>query len=237
MYNNYIFDLYGTLVDIKTNEKKAEFWEKLCLLFNYQGAAYDPDELKAKFKKYSDKLKEVSGQTKDVEINIEDVFYYLYRKKGIKAKRKVIRETGRTFRLLSTEHIQLYPYVIKVLTELKKKDKKIYLLTNAQAAFTHGELIALGIDKYFDGVFISSDEGVKKPEKAFIKALIKEHKLDIKKSVMIGNDYSTDIEIANRVDMDSVYLETSMANKKAEKRKCTHIISDGDLRKILDLKK
>ena len=28
MYQNYIFDLYGTLVDIHTNEKKAYLWEK-----------------------------------------------------------------------------------------------------------------------------------------------------------------------------------------------------------------
>lgn len=28
MYQNYIFDLYGTLVDIHTNEKKAYLWKK-----------------------------------------------------------------------------------------------------------------------------------------------------------------------------------------------------------------
>ena len=31
MYQNYIFDLYGTLVDIHTNEKKAYLWKKLSL--------------------------------------------------------------------------------------------------------------------------------------------------------------------------------------------------------------
>ena len=28
-YENYIFDLYGTLVDIHTDEEKTELWEKL----------------------------------------------------------------------------------------------------------------------------------------------------------------------------------------------------------------
>ena len=27
-YENYIFDLYGTLVDIRTNEKKTYLWQK-----------------------------------------------------------------------------------------------------------------------------------------------------------------------------------------------------------------
>ena len=28
-YENYIFDLYGTLVDINTDEEKRELWAKL----------------------------------------------------------------------------------------------------------------------------------------------------------------------------------------------------------------
>ena len=28
-YENYIFDLYGTLIDIRTDENKPEFWEKI----------------------------------------------------------------------------------------------------------------------------------------------------------------------------------------------------------------
>ena len=31
MYETCIFDLYGTLVDIHTDEKKEELWEKLAL--------------------------------------------------------------------------------------------------------------------------------------------------------------------------------------------------------------
>ena len=29
MYDNYVFDLYGTLVDIHTEENDAKVWEKL----------------------------------------------------------------------------------------------------------------------------------------------------------------------------------------------------------------
>ena len=42
MYQNYIFDLYGTLVDIHTNEKKAYLWKKMSLFFGMKGAAYEP---------------------------------------------------------------------------------------------------------------------------------------------------------------------------------------------------
>ena len=46
MYQNYIFDLYGTLVDIHTNEKKAYLWKKMSLFFGMKGAAYEPKELR-----------------------------------------------------------------------------------------------------------------------------------------------------------------------------------------------
>ena len=45
-YENYIFDLYGTLVDIHTDEEKAELWEKLAQFYGYYGAVYTAEELK-----------------------------------------------------------------------------------------------------------------------------------------------------------------------------------------------
>lgn len=30
-YKNYLFDLYGTLVDIHTDEENEALWEKLCM--------------------------------------------------------------------------------------------------------------------------------------------------------------------------------------------------------------
>ena len=55
MYTNYIFDLYGTLVDIHTNKKSKILWSKLSLFYSFNGAIYSSDELKAsylnKFKK------------------------------------------------------------------------------------------------------------------------------------------------------------------------------------------
>ena len=35
MYETCIFDLYGTLVDIRTDEEKPGLWEKLALFYAY----------------------------------------------------------------------------------------------------------------------------------------------------------------------------------------------------------
>jgi len=47
-YTDLIFDLYGTLVDIHTDEND-EVWEKTALYFGYYGAHYTGEELKNAF--------------------------------------------------------------------------------------------------------------------------------------------------------------------------------------------
>ena len=51
----------------------------------------------------------------------------------------------------------------------------------------------LGIEKYFDDILFSADYEICKPDINFYNTLIKKHNLDIKDSIMIGNDYICDI--------------------------------------------
>ena len=39
-YDNYLFDLYGTLVDIHTDEQHSEVWERLAVFYGYYGGGY-----------------------------------------------------------------------------------------------------------------------------------------------------------------------------------------------------
>ena len=48
-YKNYIFDLYGTLVDIHTEEEDPVVWKKLALFYGYYDANYAPEELKERY--------------------------------------------------------------------------------------------------------------------------------------------------------------------------------------------
>ena len=54
---------------------------------------------------------------------------------------------------------------------LERAEKRIYLLSNAQTDFTRPEIEMLGLTKYFDGIFISSEQGCKKPSKIFFERL------------------------------------------------------------------
>lgn len=65
------------------------------------------------------------------------------------------------FRAISIEELKLFPGVPEMLQRLKDAGKKVFLLSNAQALFTAPEISLLGLTKYFDGILLSSDAGVK----------------------------------------------------------------------------
>ena len=61
MYETCIFDLYGTLVDIHTDEEKEELWERLALFYAFYGAAYTPGGLRAAYRSKAPAREESGG--------------------------------------------------------------------------------------------------------------------------------------------------------------------------------
>lgn len=207
MYDTCIFDLYGTLVDIRTDENKEELWEKLSLFYAFYGAVYTPEELACSYKRLTGEMtaghEELRRDSHEAfpEIRIEEVFRALFEEKGIAPDEPLVRHAGQFFRILSMEFIRLYDGTEEMLSAVKESGRKIYLLSNAQRIFTEYEMNALGITKYFDGIFISSDEGCKKPDLKFFRKLIDTCGIDPERAVMVGNDGICDIEGAKRAGL------------------------------------
>lgn len=217
MYDTCIFDLYGTLVDIRTDENKEELWEKLSLFYAFYGAFYTPEELARSYKRLTGEMtaghEELRRDSHEAfpEIRIEEVFRALFEEKGIAPDEPLVRHAGQFFRILSMEFIRLYDGTEEMLSAVKESGRKIYLLSNAQRIFTEYEMNALGITKYFDGIFISSDEGCKKPDLKFFRKLIDTCGIDPERAVMVGNDGICDIEVAKRAGLGTVYVHSDIS--------------------------
>lgn len=214
MYKNYIFDLYGTLIDINTNEWKSGLWKNMAMIYSMGGAEYTPKELK---KAYNDYLKmEIEKVPREKystnpEPEITDVFMKLYTDKGIECSKETAKYTGRVFRSLSIKYIKLYNGVKELFGAIRANGGKIFLLSNAQRIFTEPELRMLGIYDDFDDIIISSDMGCAKPDRMFYEHILKKHCLKKEESIMIGNDYITDIKGSYDVGLDSLYLHTNLS--------------------------
>lgn len=235
MYTNYIFDLYGTLVDINTNENSKLLWEKLALFYSFNGAYYDPKLLKSAYKK---KVKETQlsiNNTDYPDFPIEKVFEALFIDKNVHVSDATLKATTQMFRILSIKYLKLYDGVLELLGLLKEKKKKIYLLSNAQRIFTLYEMKTLGIDEYFDGIYFSSDHYVCKPDKIFYNKLFKKFNLNIEDSIMIGNDFIADIEGSNNIGLNSLYINSNLSPIITRDLQSNYTIMDGDVNKIATL--
>ena len=112
-YKNYIFDLYGTLIDIHTEEGERKLWKALAKYYRQHGAFYFAWVLKRGYLKYVAKELE-----KSEEIQVETVFRQLFADKGVEADDTLIAETCRFFRDTSTYHLRLYEWSLPILQKL-----------------------------------------------------------------------------------------------------------------------
>lgn len=231
MYRNYIFDLYGTLVDIHTNEQKRYLWEKITQFYGLYGARYTVPEFRRCYKQF---CKEAEAKLTDEypELSIEFVFQRLFQEKGIKADIELAIHAGQMFRVISTQYVKLYDGVIDLLESLHKHRKKVYLLSNAQSIFTKYEMHLLDITKYFDGIVISSDVGCRKPSGNFYQYILERYHLKKEESIMIGNDPVTDILGSYEAGLDSLYIHSNISPKVEIELHSKYTVMDGDFRKI-----
>ena len=211
-YTDLIFDFYGTLATICEDEGPLT-WEKTALFYSLHGAHYTGSELAAAFEA-SVKQREEAIRTTQVyrpDVPCEDTFIQLFRDRGIIDHAEVLGlQAAFVFRMISIRDLALYPGVAEALQRLKAKGYRLWLLSNAQAIYTAKELTYLGLPSYFDGIYLSSDLGCRKPDVDFFHKLLTEQHLDPSKCLMIGNDRRSDIGGGTSAGLDTLFLHTDL---------------------------
>ena len=241
MYRNIIFDLYGTLVDIRTDEYSLDFWRKAVSIFAEGRASYSPAELQRAYRRHvrralwRERLHHPAYRHRDIDLL--EVFAALYADKGIKADGRLLQDTARRFRKASTLKLRLYDGVTDLLDALRQHGKRIYLLSNAQESFTLPELHELGILDCFDGIMISSRERLCKPNRLFFDRLIERYHLNRSECLMIGNDNRADMIGAKNAGIDGLYIhqDISPAADSEDQIDAKWKIMDGNVYRIQEL--
>ncbi len=225
---NFIFDLYGTLADIWTDEGKAEVWRSLSEALRgcrrrYKFAKEQYASLCAAEKKYE-------GH----EFDLLKVFEKMLLSEG--KDTSFAGQVAHNFRDASMIRLSLFPHVMEMLSGLRARGAGVYLLSNAQSCFTRRELDTLGIAELFDGIIISSEVGWKKPHKEIFDIAFEKFGICAEDSFYVGNDMMDDILGATGAGMRTVYIETEQSrNYDVESLPSpTFIAKDHeDLKKIL----
>lgn len=208
-FHSYLFDLYGTLADICTDEGPSVFWEGAAADAEAYGAQYTGDALRSEYLRLC--ADEVRLRAKDmpgvpepfIEPELLHVFERLLRRGEAEAS-----AYARTFRKRSTLWIRPMPHALETLDALRSRGARTYLLSNAQSCFTRFELDALDLTRRFDGIMLSSDAGMKKPYCGLFERLLDRYAIDRDSAVMVGNDAIADIAGADAVNLPSRYIHT-----------------------------
>lgn len=216
VYKNYIFDFYGTLVDILTDEKDPALWDKLAQLYQAYGADYKGEGLRKSYAKRVALARKELIELKGVaypEVDLVHIFNQLYvDARPQSSNSNQLDDWGNliamVFRVLSRKHLTAYPHTKEVLAFLKEQGCRLYLLSNAQVAFTNAEIDLMALRPYFDAIYLSSDAGICKPQPEFLKQVLDDHGLKPSETVMVGNDLTTDIAVAEAVGIDGILLNT-----------------------------
>jgi putative hydrolase of the HAD superfamily len=100
---------------------------------------------------------------------------------------------------------RLMPGTLELLSYLKEKKYRLYIITNGFTQIQEVKMKYSGLDKYFEKMFTSENVGSHKPSREMFEYCIKSVNAKKKESLMIGDDLKVDIVGARNFKIDQVY--------------------------------
>lgn len=198
-----LFDLYGTIIDIRTDEGDPGIWSALAQYLGYLGVAIAGEELKRQYQARVDFQLKASPHPYP-EVDVFAVFRDIFAAYGkMKVSREKVITAAMLFRSLSRRQFGLFTDAVAVLKRLRAR-YSLALVSDAQWVFTEPELEMTGLRDLFDVRVLSSRLGYKKPDpRLFAKALGAIHVLP-EHALYVGDNPARDLVGAKRAGLKSV---------------------------------
>jgi putative hydrolase of the HAD superfamily len=212
-----LFDLYGTLIDIETDEGMEEIYRSISHFLNYHGIYLHRWEMKDRYYEIMKQQKEDRNETHP-EINVEAIWNTLLRQEGMEASpacQELATTLAQLYRGISRKRLQLYPGVKKTLDELRS-EYPLALVSDAQPCFAMPEIKTVGLEGYFDPVIISAYYGFRKPDPRLTEMALASLKLLPSEVIYIGNDMYRDIYGATRIGIKTIFFASNQGQKTYE---------------------
>jgi putative hydrolase of the HAD superfamily len=201
-----IFDLYNTLIDIKTDEDSINTYEHVSNWLIYQGVRISSEDLMRDYKRL---IKEDLESRWEMypEARVEQVFRKICSKHALWSidEKRLGEETSRAFRAGSLRRFSAFPQSWRLLNELEAYPKAV--VSNGQRVFSEIEMRYLDLYDKFQHVVFSSDFGHKKPDPRIFLEAAKLLNLEPKEIMCIGDNFDNDIVPASKLGMKTMHIE------------------------------
>jgi len=114
---------------------------------------------------------------------------------------------------ISPKMTALFTDAIEVLQYLQEK-YTLHLITNGFAEVQWIKIENSGLKPFFEHIIISEEVGTQKPDKAIFEIAMNKANTNSAESVMIGDNYNTDIVGARNAGMDQIFFNPKKNRKR-----------------------
>ena len=198
------FDLDRTLWDFEQNSETVikELLTKYDIEKMYSVSA---DKFIKTYKKINHKLWQLYSKNKITKDELRTTRFS-------KTLEKLGAKNNELGTLLEQDYIAKSPYQTKLLEgannilDYLKPTYKLHILSNGFKEVQHIKLHESGIKQHFNNIFISEEMGYQKPDKEIFLAAQNKAGTTASACMMIGDDFTNDIEGALNAGWKAVYL-------------------------------
>ena len=197
-YTTVLFDADGTLLDFARSEDEAV---RATMIF---GGIEPDDEKVATYSRINDGLWKMLERG-EIEKNVLlyrrfELFCEHYGYVGIDA-----RAMAREYMEQLSQRGYLLDGARELLEALHGK-VRMYIITNGVDFIQRRRYAHSGLEKYFDGLFISGELGFEKPDPRYFECVeAKIENFSAKDTIVVGDSLTSDIKGANNYSLDSCW--------------------------------
>lgn len=233
------FDVNGTLIEIRTEEHRADIFRAIGHFLNYQGIDLRRHALRdLYFERLKQQQRESSEQYPEFDavaiwrsiINDHQSDYT----RALPPERlaQLPQLLAEMYRGISRGRLKLYPHVRSTLNTLWEQFP-LAIVSDGQSSYARGELHKVGLTEYFSSIVVSGDHGFRKPDPRLFQYALDDMGVPAEKALYIGNDMYRDIYGASSTGMITVMCGSDQGTKQYEDCVPDHTITD--LRDLLAL--
>ena len=215
-----IFDVNGTLSDIRTNEWHDDAYRVLSNLLSYQGISLDPNVIKDLYFQIMKEQRAACAE-RYPEFDVVSIFRQIITQHATDYTRGLPPEKleqlpillAETHRAASRFRLQLYPGVADTIWHLQQK-YHLAILSDAQTAYAIPELNAVGLCGHFHPIIISGQLGYRKPDERLFTAALTAMKMESSEVLFVGNDMYRDVYGAQKLGIKTVFFKSNQGTQE-----------------------
>ncbi|MFD3163619.1 HAD family hydrolase [Herpetosiphon sp. NSE202] len=216
-----LFDVYGTLVDVHTDEHQPALWQHLAQWLRYRGVACTAETLHKHY--FAAMQANLPAHERYPEWQTERVWASLLAEFGLDSAEAV--SMTQLLRVLSIKHLRLFPETKQAL-ELLRQHYQLGIVSDAQRVIVLAELAELGIGEYFAPMIISSDYAYRKPDPRLFAHALAQVPASATKTWYIGDNLLRDVQGAQLAGLHAAWVKRPQATTEASQHTPDLIVPD-----------